>query len=222
MTCHTCGSFMHFMRNCPHNSEVMVAQIHSSSFNDTENAAVLDSACSSTVCGERWMLLYFEGIGMEAKLSPSNRVFRFGGGETLRSLGTVRIPGVLAGQRVSINADVVKSDIPLLLSLKAMKKANIKLDIENDEAEIFGKKVPLDFTESGHYCVNINRMETKIEEVCKVQLCVQSKEGRKRTLEKLHRQFVHPSQKRLVKLLVDAGIWKKEYQGELNSMYKNC
>ena len=36
-----------------------------------------------------------------------------------------------------------------------MKKAKVKLDVENDEASIYGQQVSLDCTSSGHYAVSV-------------------------------------------------------------------
>ena len=38
-----------------------------------------------------------------------------------------------------INRDIIASDIPLLQSRKPMKKADITLDLKNDNAIVFGK-----------------------------------------------------------------------------------
>ena len=47
---------------------------------------------------------------------------------------------MIAGKEVTIKTDVVESDIPLLLSRTAMKKAAIKLDLETDTAVIMEKR----------------------------------------------------------------------------------
>ena len=41
-----------------------------------------------------------------------------------------------------------------------MKKAKVKLDLEHDSAEEFGKRVLLSYTLSGHYCVPIARLKS--------------------------------------------------------------
>ena len=129
---------------------------------------------------------------------------------------------MLAGKEVQIETDVVDSDIPLLLSLSTMKNANIKLDLENDEAEILGSRVALNYTPSGHYCVPIDKgCEKKIEEVCKVELSEMNDKDRVKTIEKLHRRFVHPAKHRLVGLLKDAGIWESEYEADVDQVYKD-
>ena len=56
---------------------------------------------------------------------------------------------------VTINTDVVESDIPLLLSRDSMKKANMNLNFESDTITAFGEKSPLITTTSGHYAIPI-------------------------------------------------------------------
>ena len=47
--------------------------------------------------------------------------------------------------------------IPLLLSRKTMKTAGVKMDLQNDTANIPRKEVTLNLSASGHYSVPINR-----------------------------------------------------------------
>ena len=110
---------------------------------EARNCAVLDCACSSTVCGKRWLNCYLDSLDdkdrVKVKEDPGAKVFKFGGGEKLQSLAALEIPAFLAGRDVMIRTDFVDSDIPLLLSVKSMKNAKVKLDLENDTAEILGK-----------------------------------------------------------------------------------
>lgn len=84
-------------------------------------------------------------------------MFKFGGGTCLKSNGEFSIPAVLADKSVTIQTDVVESDIPLLLSKDAMKKAGVKMDLENDTATILGKEIALNLTTAGHYCVPVDK-----------------------------------------------------------------
>ena len=103
---------------------------------------------------------------------------------------------------MSIKTDVVGSDIPLLLSQSAMKRAGVKIDLENDCANSFGKDVALNLTTSGHYCIPIDRAEKiTIEEVFSVKLEEMDSKGRFTTLLNLHRQFAHPPLEKLKSLL---------------------
>ena len=85
----------------------------------------------------------------------SNRVFKFGNNGKLASQGSYILPCIIAGKTCTIEVDIVKSDIPLLLSKKAMKKAKMKIDLENDTCAIFGKEIELKTSSSGHYCISL-------------------------------------------------------------------
>ena len=170
LTCIACGSFRHMLADCPHSWENLSKVNFVSSEqvarpvlftgnikadinqlgNEARNCAVLDCACSSTVCGQQWLVNYLDSSNDSDKenvrKSAGIKVFKFGGGEKLTSLGCYYIPAVIADTAVTIQTDVVTSDIPLLLSLDVMKRAKIKLDLEHDSAEIYGKVIALNHT----------------------------------------------------------------------------
>ena len=267
LLCKSCGSFRHFVADCPdswENTSVNVVDsaslqgtnniqsgesvlftmmtpnsredledvVFMTKFNDGKeatNCAVLDSACSSTVCGSLWMDDFLASLSPsdreKVKNENSEKTFRFGGGETLTSLGAFLIPATVADKKIMIKTDVVDSNIPLLLSKDAMKKASMKLDLENDTAQIFGTNVVLNETSSGHYCIPIrNEMaETKTihESVNEVHIGTDDKK-KYRALLKLHRQFAHPSQGKLKLLLQDAKVWNHDVQEKVEKIYKRC
>ena len=183
LTCRSCGSYRHLVRECPDSWENM-SQINTSMEEehmvlftgnnlgdwqqdmDLGNCALLDSACSSTVCGKKWLDNYIDSLDQSDKRNiqqtGSRRMFVFGGGNKLRSDGEFCLPAEIAGKEVRIKTDVVQSDIPLLLSRKSMKTAGVKMDLENDTATIFGKEVTLNLTASGHYSVLINRSRKEL------------------------------------------------------------
>ena len=245
LTCSSCGSFRHMMANCPHSWENMQERVNITEEEevvmftgnvreditrlgiDARNCAVLDSACSSTVCGQLWMRSYVDSLNETDKAKifkeDGNKVFKFGGGTRLKSIGEYSLPAVIAGKDVTIKTDVVDSDIPLLLSRTAMKKAGVKMDLENDTAEIFGQHISLNLTSSGHYCIPIDKTEEiPVADVCAVRLEELDSKKRYATLLKLHRQFAHPPMKRLIALLKDAGVWKEEYEQELLTIEEQC
>ena len=61
----------------------------------------------------------------------------------------------LAGTRMIMSADVVDTDVPLLFSKTFMKNNGFVIDLVNDIAIVHGKKVSLNSTSSGHYCLPI-------------------------------------------------------------------
>ena len=87
------------------------------------------------------------------QIHPSNTVFRFGDGHEVVSREQHRIPAFIGKKKLFIETNVVDSEIPLLLSKAAMKKAGSKLDFCRNTVTMLGENVKLSFTESGHYCI---------------------------------------------------------------------
>ena len=248
LTCRSCGSYRHLVANCLDSWEnlskvnITESEQEADDFvlftgyqkqnitelgNDARNCAVLDSACTSTVCGKTWLNRYVDSLSNDDKSKIINkeghRVFKFGGGTRLKSEGEYELPIYLVGKQVKLHTDVVDSDIPLLLSKPAMKTAGVKLDLVNDTAVILGKEVALNLTSSGHYCVPVDKTETLlVQEVNSVNLEGLGSEKRRSVLLKLHRQFAHPPKKRLIALLKDAGAWRDEYEMDLSDIQDKC
>ena len=154
LLCKSCGSFRHFVANCPDSWENLSVNIADStakedsgnrkmdesvlftmmSRNSRQNledvilmttftddkeitkCAVLDSACSSTVCGSLWMDDFLASLTPDererVKSEGSKKAFKFGGGEVLPSLGSFEIPATIAEKKIMIKTDVVDSNIP--------------------------------------------------------------------------------------------------------------
>ena len=182
MLCNVCGSYRHLMAECPDSweNQTPVKMCRVDKDNDiavlftgtdmgstaelrteTQNCAILDSACTSTVCGKKWIEAYKKSLNDEDLKKiievEGKKVFNFGGGVEQKSLCSYIIPIKLAGKNLSLKTDVVESDIPLLLSSSSMKKAKIKMNTENDTAEILGITVKMRSTSSGHYCIPVSK-----------------------------------------------------------------
>ena len=124
-----------------------------------------------------------------------------------------------------LNTDIVASDIPLLLSRKSMKKANMTLDFKNDHAVIFDQSIQLIVTKWGHYAIPIKPYKTILNNVTSgvninVTLVVTVNNKSKNDIAiKLHQQFAHPSSEKLLKLLNSAGDpWQSDE--ELNKLIR--
>ena len=122
---------------------------------ETMGCAVIDSGCSKTVAGKQWLNCYLEQLDVANKsdiqFRKSSNVFRFGEGSPVTSQGSVKLPVKIGSKDVTIEADIVNVDIPLLLSKESLKLAGTVLDFNNDSAVMFGEKQTLIATESGHY-----------------------------------------------------------------------
>ena len=78
-----------------------------------------------------YLLSLSEEQRSEVKLNPSNKMFNFGAGMKVPSESVCIILWVLVGRPVLITTGVVKSDILMLLSRQAMKKAGVKINTSN-------------------------------------------------------------------------------------------
>ena len=240
LRCLSCDSIRHLVKRCPHSYENMAPKkVHEAALftgntpreaivllSEAANSAVLDSACTSTVAGETWMSCYLDSLDKTIRdkviQQPSETLFKFGGGTVLQSSRKVKFPCAIAGVECEIQADVVDSDIPLLLSKDSMKKAKMKLDLENDSASIFGKDVQLQCTSSGHYCVPIDQIDVKVEATEQALMSCSQSGNMDDVIRKLHKQFAHPSARRLKALLRDAGGYTEGHMKCVDKVTENC
>ena len=198
---------------------------------EARNCAALDTCCTSSVTGEQWLDIFIDSLDDSAKSKlkgplPSNRVFKFGNNGTLRSIGTYVLPVVIPGKTATIKTDVIEPDIPLLLSKVAMKKAKMKIDLEKDLCEIFGKEVELMTTSSGHYCVpllsEVYKEEDDIAWVLAVDLVSLSNKEQLKSMNKLHKQMGHHTREKFLNLLNDANAWYPEAEEDFDRIIDDC
>ena len=191
---------------------------------ESHNCGVLDCACTSTVCGKAWLADFL------ASRSPNDdrpvqtkdgfREFKFGGGVRLKSIKEYALPCYLVDTPVTIYTDVVESDIPLLLSKSAMKRAGVVIDTVNDTATILGKLVHLNLTSSGHYCVPIVKSQTA--SVCVVESMKYAIDDQVKSLTHLHKQMGHPVKLKLVAFIKDANSWQDKFSAVIDKIYEEC
>ena len=241
--CHICGSTFHWARDCTYDQVeehdvkiVLMSQQEKCNDSDTflgetVGNVVLDTGASGTVCGLKWYECFLDTLSDKEreniKVRQGKRNFRFGDGEKLQSMYNVTLPCNIAGIKVDIITDVVKSDIPLLLSKAAMKRARTKLDFETDTVTMLGRKLKLKCTSSGHYFVPITRPLLDKNGMDHIVLFVKDVESKStqekvKIVEKLHKQFSHPSSKKLYELAKDAGIKDPEFIQILQNFPKSC
>jgi hypothetical protein len=196
-------------------------------------AGILDTACTKTVCGEKWFNNYQKLLSEKERQSISvddTKVgFKFGDGQKHYSFKRACIPASIGGTECCIQTEIVKAEIPLLLSKSSLKKAGTVMNLQNDSVIMFDKNVPLQSTTSGHYCVNLcsgvgvtKCMDSEEEPVVMAVTQDMSEEERKRALLKLHKQFGHASAERLCKLLRSAGDIQPGIQKDVTDIVDNC
>ena len=228
MRCFHCGSPKHFARFCTQSQndggreEIRIVLLNSEPemttlVRESLGMAVLDSACTRTVTGETWFEVYHDTLSDSDKAlirySKADTVFRFGDGAEVSSLQEVQFPVIIGVKRVMIKANIVKNEIPLLLSKASMKRA---------------QNVKLQTTSSGHYCIplcNTLLLDNGVGLNCNIILQTEALKSmtddkKLMTVIKLHRQFAHASKEKLCKLAKNS----KDYNDNkfLNMIEKCC
>lgn len=246
--CGICQSTFHWVKDCPHKKELVKlteeceSEEHPEECNITLfskeseifmvealGSAVIDTACTRTVCGEKWLDSYVSGLnGADVNKivnTSSKKPFKFGDGQVVYSTKMVKIPAKIGDTKCAIETEVVPSDIPLLLSKASLKKAGAVLNLENDTAVMFKQPIALELTSSGHYCINIQNTESPSEAYENVVLAItegMTKEQKHKALLKLHKQFGHASTDKLNKLLSNAGNTDGECTAILADIVAKC
>ena len=227
--CAICDSKYHWVAKCPHKSvsaekdEVVHVTLFANEESTPENfcfgTAILDSGCTSSVCGKEWYDCFVDGLDDVAKdsvkESTSTRKFKFGGGKVSSSLKQVALPCSIASTKVVIQCDVVNDNIPLLLSKRAMKRAKTKIDFETDKIQMLGKEVFPHVNSSGHYCITLGPSASEVH-------LTTAEESADRIASKLHRQFAHASARQISALTKKAGTHSDAVDSELLKVEQTC
>ena len=235
--CHICESIFHKSYECPDRTyygecededagdhEVVLYQSGLLTENqyqifvaESSASAILDSGASATVAGRVWLDSYCAGLSEQqlgkVKYYDSTNSFKFGSDKKYESLCTATIPAKIGSKRVQINTDVIDTNIPLLLSKAAMKRAGTEINFVNDEVTMFGERQNVHITTSGHYAIPLNDSRVILKDIkensdLRINLVVgrEDMEDKRKIALKLHSQFGHPPKSKLVKLLERAGL----------------
>lgn len=128
---------------------------------ETLGCALLDTGCSKTVCSKTRFDEYSQTLTeidrSKVQYMASETLFRFEDGNIHKAIKKVKIPVVIGKKKILINADIVNSEIPLLLSKDTMKKSGTFIDLQNDKVTMFGMDMKLFLTRKGNYCIGLNK-----------------------------------------------------------------
>ena len=127
---------------------------------ESEGCGVIDTGCSTTVCGVNWLENYMGFITEYEKScikeESSLSTFTFGDGISVNSMKRVTLPCWIGGMKSTVVTDIVDCNIPLLLRKNSLKKAGMCLDFRNDTISTNGKTIQLRSTSSGHYVLPLS------------------------------------------------------------------
>ena len=205
------------------------------------NQGALDTCCTSCVAGKDWLDIYLAALTVDMKNkvegpTQSNRQFMFGNQGTLKSAATYRIPIKVGGKLKMLEIDCIQSDIPLLISMSAMRELGMVLDLKKDKITIDGKHIPVKRTSAGHYTIDlldtkdeipidelfmINKMGEN-EQVHLIDLATADEKTQIKLLDKMHKQFGHTPKPKYIQLLKSAGQWQEKFSAMLDTVMNRC
>ena len=234
--CNICESVHHYAINCPHRQQEanLTANTDEEGEQDVDTVdlvlvngsdvpaeiftteamklAILDTACTRTVCGKPWLDNFLQDLTLDQKsqivFEQSNAPFRFGDAPVVCSTEKVRIPLEIGHKNCILEAEVVDRNIPLLLSKETLKKAQTKIDMATDQITMLGKSVESYQTSNGHYAIPLALRKDLctpnfvLWTTCNMTSLTDS--NLKATLKKLHLQFAHASADKLFQLIKDS------------------
>ena len=197
---------------------------------EARGAAALDTCCTSSVAGQSWLDMYLEELDdvdlakVEGPME-SSRTFGFGNNGTLTASKCYKIPVNIAGKVTKVKLDIISSDIPLLLSISAMEKANTKMDLEKKTVTMFGNTVPLLRTSSGHPIIRIQPASKAVTD--NVFLAdsnnIQSHDDQMKILRRLHAQFGHMTKKKFLEFLKISSVqWLDSLSKDVQKIIDKC
>ena len=189
---------------------------------------LLDSGCSKTVAGEVWIkeLLNTLPEYERSKVSEqeSSSTFRFGDGFEVKAIKQLKVPLEIAGGRIVMTIDMVKNEIPLLISKGAMKQMEMQIDFRNDTVTAMGQTIKLESTSSGHYVIPVTTIGNESSKVVLHLQDIQKLSKHQKTTKalKLHKQFSHAPANRLLKLVDNSSINDKEFRDCVKEVCDTC
>ena len=217
--CHICDSKFHWANECPDKHRKINLYTSDTDelimlVNETLNHALVDSGARSTCCGKQWYDCYHDSLteAQKAEITDTDefKSFRFGDGYAVNSTVAKSIPITLCGKEVMLKTSIVDCDIPLLLSKRAMKNTNMKLDCETDlatiriDGELYSEKMKE--TDSGHYALPISVPRT--EEIDTILVC--DDDTPDKVARHLHKYFCHASTERIAKTVKNAELKNRD------------
>eukprot|EP00111_Clytia_hemisphaerica_P024511 TCONS_00072268-protein len=110
-----------------------------------------------------------------------------------------------------------------------MKKSSTVIDFNKDTTVMFGEEQKLIKTTSGHYAIPLTKKRKTIEdssdeEIETVFACVNTTAPSENEIVKLHRQFGHCHESRLMRLIDSSKIWNdsKQVSRMVKEISENC
>ena len=209
---------------------------------EIKDKAIIDSGCSKSVAGSAWFQGFMETLSDQDKKAiqkyESNAKFKFGGHGIYLSQALVIAPVYVGGKRIFIRFDIVETDIPLLISLKVMKRLEMNMQYSKDGqdlATVRGVTFKLTLLD-GHHWISLSQSGSLASVVSRTddtgnedslsgylsQPKVFDAGKEVEQLRKIHVNRAHMPKHKMINLLKTVGHWNKDIQEKLDQMIEDC
>ena len=242
MKCLICGSRNHFARSCPDREDdappknvrtdadhvfltfFTFANIDSKMLKECLGHGILDTGCTSSASGSARFNDFYSKLSKfhknQVRFDESNARIVFGSGQVSPAVKRATIPVKFGHIDCRLWIEIIDGYLPLLLSLKTMKKSQMNL-LLGEECATFGtderKSAIIKFS-SGHILLPIQLSQP----VFTSSVLVTLHHNDLLKVEKLHRQFGHCASARLKDLLKNAGNKDKRLMKLVDDVSENC
>merc|ERR1719232_1099768 len=209
---------------------------------ELKDQAIIDSGCSRSVCGVSWFQAFKRTLNdndcKAISMVPSEAKFKFGGHGIYTSKALITAPVYVGGKRIFIRFDMVETDIPLLISLKVMKRLEMNIQYSKDGqdlASVRGATFKLRLMD-GHHWINLSQSGSQAnvvsvspssgkDDILNVYLSepkVFDVGKEVEQLRKIHVNRAHMPRHKMEKLLKTAGQWNSNIREKLDEMINAC
>ena len=183
--------------------------------------AVVDTACTATVCGLKWLVDFLKRLPSElekqVKTLSTCRSICFGDNQPEKSLKRCSLPIFVAGNVFWVETEVVNSNVPLLFGLPTLFDLNANINISKRCLTLNGLFADITISSTGHMLLEILPKDSSFLTTGQLPLDTAK-------VEKLHKQFGHCSVEKLADLssLAYSDIDRKASISMVEPVVKAC
>lgn len=204
--------------------------------------ALLDSGCEKNCSGEVAYDSYLETLSPEDRADVKEfegvSKFKFGGAGIYTSVKEVLIPFYVAGVRMKLRLDVVRTDIPILIGLPVLKQLNLGIQYAKKDQDygFFNSQRFKIFLRHGHHYIKISKqgsldsLSPEEEDDTKQhtfstfigKVKVFDKDKVKSQLKQIHTNYAHVTKEKMIDIIKGAGQYEAEMSPILDEIIEQC
>ena len=124
-----------------------------------------------------------------------------------------------------IDVEIVKENIPSLISKSSLKKAGMILNMQLDKAVMFDQDIQLHLSTNGHYAVEILSKSLMNSTECENMVMFDintNQQSKIKCMDKIHKQSGHALAGNLKRLFKNAGKLNSEITSLIDATVEKC